>query len=366
VNASRSVAVISFLGILIGSLAACGGSSSSDPSSSTTLGPFSSTTLVSNGSVAAAHTDPNLQNGWGITFNPTGTFWVSDNTVQKSSLYDGNGVVQSLVVTIPAGSQGPASPTGIIFNTTSDFVISSGGNSSKAVFAWATEAGTIAAWSPKVLPTQAVTAFDDQAGGAIYKGLTAASANGQNFWYATDFHNGKVDVFNATFQKVQLDGQFVDPSLPSGFAPFGIQSIGNNIFVTFAKQNAAASAQVVGAGFGVLDEFDTSGHFIKQIVAAGGSLNAPWGMAQAPANFGSLSNDILVGNFGDGTIEAFDPNSGQDLGKLILTSGAPFTQMGLWGISFGNGVDNQPTNTLFYAAGPSKTTGVFGRIDLAS
>jgi uncharacterized protein (TIGR03118 family) len=364
-NAYKCAVVVAVSAALLGGLVACGGgSSNSSPAS--TAGPFASTTLVSDGSIPAAHTDSNLQNGWGVAFNPTGTFWVSDNTVQKSSLYDGNGVVQSLVVTIPAGSQGPASPTGIIFNSTSDFVISSGGNSSAAVFAWATEAGTIAAWSPKVLPTQAVTVFDDQAGGANYKGLTAASVNGENFWYATDFHNGTVDVFNATFQKVQLDGRFMDPNLPTGFAPFGIQSIGNEIFVTFAKQDATASAQVVGLGLGILDEFDTSGHFIKQIVGVGGSLNAPWGMAQAPANFGPLSNDMLVGNFGDGTIEAFDPNTGRDLGKLVLTNGTPFTQMGLWGISFGNGVDNQPTNTLFFAAGPSKTTGVFGRIDLSN
>jgi uncharacterized protein (TIGR03118 family) len=364
-NAYKWAAGLAVSGTLLSALAACGGGSnnSSPPS---TAGSFASTTLVSDGSIAASHTDPNLQNGWGVAFNPTGTFWVSDNTVQKSSLYDGNAVVQSLVVTIPAGSQGPASPTGIIFNSTNDFVISSGGNSATAVFAWATEAGTVAAWSPKVLPTQAVTAFDDQAGGAIYKGLTAASANGANFWYATDFHNGKVDVFDASFQKVQLDGQFQDPNLAAGFGPFGIQAIGNDIFVTFAKQNATASAQVVGAGLGILDEFDTSGHFIKQIVGVGGTLNAPWGVAQAPANFGPLSNDMLVGNFGDGTIEAFDPNTGRDLGKLVLTDGTPFTQMGLWGISFGNGVDNQPTNTLFYAAGPSKTTGVFGRIDLSN
>jgi uncharacterized protein (TIGR03118 family) len=359
-NGLRSVFLVTMLGILVSSLTGCGGSTSTNTSS------FASTTLVSDGSTAAAHTDPNLQNGWGVAFNPTGTFWVSDNTTQKSSLYDGNGVVQSLVVTIPAGSQGPASPTGIIFNSTNDFVVSSGGNSSKAVFAWATEAGTIAAWSPKVLPTQAVTVYDDQAGGAIYKGLTATSANGNNYWYATDFHNNKVDVFNTTFQRVQLDGQFVDPTLPAGYAPFGIQSIGSDIFVTFAKQNATASAQVVGSGFGVLDEFDTSGHFIKQIVSVGGTLNAPWGMAQAPANFGHLSTDILVGNFGDGTIEVFDPNSDRDLGKLSIKDSAPFTQMGLWGISFGNGVDNQPSNTLFYAAGPSKTTGVFGRIDLSN
>jgi len=312
---------------------------------------------------AALHTDPNLVNGWGVAFNPNGFVWVADNVSGKSTLYDGNGVVQSLVVTIPDGKNGPAGPTGIIFNSTTDFTISSGGNSSSAVFVWATDAGTIAAWSPKVLPTQAVTAFDDGSAGANYKGLTAAAVNGQNLLYAADFHNGKIDVFNTAFTKVQLDGQFKDPTLPAGFAPFGIQTIGNSIFVTYAKQNAAAVAQVVGAGFGILDQFDTSGHFIKQFVGVGGVLNAPWGVAQAPANFGPLSNQLLVGNFGDGTIEAFDPTSGHDLGKLVLSDGKPFTQAGLWGISFGNDTNNQPKNTLFFAAGPSKPTGVFGRID---
>lgn len=362
----RPLFAISLAGVLATGLAACGGGNDSPAPPAPPPSPFTSTALVSDGSTAAAHTDPNLQNGWGVAFNPKGTFWVSDNTTHKSTLYDGNGVVQSLVVTIPDGKNGPAGPTGIIFNSTTDFTISSGGNSSSAVFVWATDAGTIAAWSPKVLPTQAVTAFDDGSAGANYKGLTAAAVNGQNLLYAADFHNGKIDVFNTAFTKVQLDGQFKDPTLPAGFAPFGIQAIGNNIFVTYAKQNATASAQVVGAGLGVLDEFDLSGHFVKQFAGMGGVLNAPWGLAQAPANFGTLSNDLLVGNFGDGTIEAFDPNSAKDLGKLTLHDGQPFTQHGLWGISFGNDVDNQPKNTLFYAAGPSKTTGVFGRIDAAA
>jgi uncharacterized protein (TIGR03118 family) len=362
-KASRSVIAIALAGLLAGGLTACGGGDDHPPPPAS---PFVSTNLVSDGSIQAAHTDPNLQNGWGIAFNLNGVFWVSDNTTHKSTLYDGNGVVQSLVVTIPDGKNGPAGPTGIIFNSTSGFVISSGGNSSSAAFVWCTDAGTIAAWSPKVLPTQAVTAFDDAAGGAIYRGLTAATLNGQNLLYAADFHNAKVDVFNATFQKVQLDGQFKDPNLPAGFAPFGIQVIGNNIFVTYAKQNATASAQVVGAGLGVLDEFDLSGHLVKQFVGAGGVLNAPWGVALAPANFGPSSNDLLVANFGDGTIETFDPNTGKDLGKLTLHDGHAFTQPGLWGISFGNDVDNQPKSTLFYAAGPSKTTGVFGRIDASA
>jgi uncharacterized protein (TIGR03118 family) len=365
-KAYRSVIAIALAGVLASGIAACGGGGGDDPPPPP-ASPFTSTNLVSSdASIQAAHTDPNLQNGWGVAFNPKGTFWVSDNTTHKSTLYDGNGVVQSLVVSIPDGKNGPAGPTGIIFNSTSDFVISSGGNSSSAVFVWCTDAGTIAAWSPKVLPTEAVTAFDDASGGAVYRGLTAATLNGQNLLYAADFHNAKIDVFDASFQKVQLDGQFKDPTVPAGFAPFGIQVIGNNIFVTYAKQNATAVAQVVGAGLGVLDEFDLSGHLIRHFVSAGGVLNAPWGVALAPANFGPLSNELLVGNFGDGTIEVFDPNTAKDLGKLTLHDGQPFAQRGLWGISFGNDVDNQPKNTLFYAAGPSKTSGVFGRIDASA
>ncbi|TCK35107.1 uncharacterized protein (TIGR03118 family) [Paraburkholderia sp. BL8N3] len=355
----RTVTAIALAAVTLTGLAACGGGDDDSPPST----PFKATTLVSDGSVAAPHTDPNLQNGWGVALSAKSTFWVSDNNAHKATLYDGNGVVQPLVVTIPDGTNGPSGPTGIISNATTDFVISASGKSSSAAFIWATDAGTIAAWSPNVLPTEAVTAFDDAAGGAVYRGLTAATVNGQNMLYAADFHNAKVDVFNASFQKVQLDGQFKDPTLPAGFAPFGIQTIGNSIFVTYAKQNAAAVAQVVGAGFGILDQFDTSGHFIKQFVGVGGVLNAPWGVAQAPANFGPLSNQLLVGNFGDGTIEAFDPTSGHDLGKLVLSDGKPFTQAGLWGISFGNDTNNQPKNTLFFAAGPSKPTGVFGRID---
>ncbi|CAB3772434.1 TIGR03118 family protein [Paraburkholderia humisilvae] len=343
-------------------LAACGGSD--DPPSHQTT--FNETLLDSDGSIVATKADADLQNGWGVAFNPTATMWVSDNNTHKSSLFDGNGNIQSLVVSIPDGTVGPAGPTGIIFNPTTDFVISSNGASSNAVFIWATDAGTIAAWSPKVLPTTAVTAFDDAVnnGGANYKGITMVNIGGQNRLYATDFHNAKVDMFDAQFNKIApAAGQFVDPNLPPNFAPFGIQHIGNNVFVTYAHQNAAKAAQVVGDGLGILDEFDLNGTFVRRIVNNGGVLNAPWGIVLAPANFGPLSNMLLVGNFGSGFIEVFNPTTGQDMGKLPLGNGQPFQQAGLWGLSFGNDVDNQPSNTLFFAAGPSKTTGVFGRID---
>jgi uncharacterized protein (TIGR03118 family) len=345
-------------------LAACGGSDHNN-SSSAMNAEFKSTILVSDGSVSAPNIDPNLKNGWGIAFNPTGPMWVSDNDTKKSTLYDGNGVVQSLVVTIPPNAAGQAAgPTGIQFNTTTDFPISAnGGTPANAVFMWATDAGTIAAWSPKVLPTQAVTVHDDGTGGAVYKGLALGTNAGENLLYATDFHNKKIDVFNTSFTKVQLAGSFNDPGLPAGFSPFGIAIIGGTVYVTYAVLGPDGHTQVNGPGNGVVDSFDTAGNFIKRI-ATGNTLNSPWGVVIAPANFGSVSNDLLVGNFGEGTIDAFNPSSGAFVGALTQTDGSTFKQPGIWGLSFGNNFVSQPLNTLFFAAGPSPTSGVYGRLDL--
>jgi uncharacterized protein (TIGR03118 family) len=348
-------------------IAACGGNSHNNNNNNAMTTPqFKSTILVSDGSVAAPNTDANLKNGWGITFNPTGVMWVSDNDTKKASLFDGNGVVQSLVVTIPPNAAGQlAGPTGIQFNSTTDFPISAnGGAPSNAVFMWATDAGTIAAWSPNVLATQAVTMHDDGAGGAVYKGLALGANAGENLLYATDFHNKKIDVFNTTFTKVQLPGNFTDPTLPAGFSPFGIAIINGTVYVTFAVLGPDGHTQVNGPGNGVVDAFDTAGNFVKRI-ATGNTLNSPWGVVIAPANFGSVSNDLLIGNFGDGTVDAFNPGTGAFVGALTQTDGTIFKQQGIWGLSFGNNFDSQPTNTLFFAAGPTPTSGVYGRLDLA-
>ncbi|QYD71993.1 TIGR03118 family protein [Paraburkholderia edwinii] len=185
-----------------------------------------------------------------------------------------------------------------------------------------------------------------------------------NFLYATDFHNNKIDVFDRTFTKVAMPGGFRDPSLPAGFAPFGIQAIGTRLFVTYAQQDPDAQDDVAGAGLGFVDVFDTEGNF-RQRFASGGPLNAPWGIAQAPSSFGPFSNAVLIGNFGDGMIHAFDQSSGLLMGTLNTANGAAFVQAGLWGIAFGNGLDNQPVNTLFFAAGPNdEANGVYGRIDV--
>lgn len=354
-------------GAAIATLVSCGGGSSSNTASNANLpvqSSFSVTALVSDGVVPAAHTDANLKNPWGVAFNPKGFAWVADNGTNVATLYDGNGVPQSLVVTIPNGKNGSASPTGIVFNGTQSFTVTANGKSGVAAFIFAGEGGTLTAWAPTVGPTTAFVMYDDGTGGAVYKGLALAAINGNPFLYATDFHNNKIDVFNTAFTKVSMPGAFVDPAIPAGFAPFGIQAIGSNLFVTYAMQDAAKHDDVAGAGLGMVDVYDTAGN-LKQHFATGGALNAPWGIAQAPGNFGSMSGAILIGNFGDGTINAFNAASGQSMGPLDGSNGSPIVEHGVWGIAFGNDLSNQPSNTLFFAAGPNdEADGVYGRIDL--
>jgi uncharacterized protein (TIGR03118 family) len=349
----------------LATLVSCGGSSSSNNPSPPVQSSFTATSLVSDGALPASHTDPNLKNPWGVAFNPKGFAWVADNGANVATLYDGNGVPQSLVVTIPNGKNGTASPTGIVFNGTQSFNVTQNGKSGIAAFIFAGEGGTITAWAPAVGPTNAFTMFDDGTGGAVYKGLALAANNGANFLYATDFHNNKIDVFDTNFAKVAMPGGFHDPAIPAGFAPFGIQAIGTDLFVTYAMQDPAKHDDVAGAGLGMVDVYDTAGN-LKQHFATGGALNAPWGIAQAPANFGSLSGAILIGNFGDGLIHAFNASTGQSMGSLNGATGSPIVHDGLWGLAFGNDLSNQPSTTLFFAAGPNdEADGVYGRIDLS-
>jgi len=351
-------------GPAIATLVSCGGSSSSNNSNPPIQSSFTVTALVSDGVVPAAHIDANLKNPWGVAFNPKGFVWVADNGTNVATLYDGNGLPQSLVVTIPDGKNGSASPTGIVFNGTQSFTVSENGKSGVAAFIFAGEGGTITAWAPAVGPTNAFVMYDDGTGGAVYKGLALVAMNGNNFLYATDFHNNKIDVFDTNFTKVAMPGAFTDPAMPVGFAPFGIQAIGSNLFVTYAMQDAVKHDDVAGAGLGMLDVYDTAGN-LKRRFATGGSLNAPWGIAQAPGNFGSMSGAILIGNFGNGTINAFNASSGQSMGPLTGPNGSPIVEHGVWGIAFGNDLSNQPSNTLFFAAGPNdEADGVYGRIDL--
>ena len=370
-------------------VSACGGSGyngGSPQSSPSTGGPASTytvTNLVSDGAVPAAHTDANLKNPWGVVFNGGGPLlapvWVANNGTNTSTLYDGNGAGVPLslpipnpllpfVFNIPAGQNGDAAPTGIVYNATSDFVVAGvvpvPPLTAAASFIFSGEAGTIAAWTTGDL-TNAMTVYDDGAGGAIYKGLANASNGTANFLYATDFHNNKVDVFDKDFKKVAAPGGFVDPSLPVGYAPFGIQAVANKIYVTYAQQKAPDNHdEVDGAGLGYVDLFDADGNMLQRVVS-GGPLNAPWGIALAPKDFGSFSDALLIGNFGDGLINAFNPANGAFLGSLSDASGKPIAFPGLWGICFGNDVMSQPHNTLFFAAGINdEADGLYGRIDL--
>ena len=353
-------------------LAACGGGGDSVPAPApgSSAQSFTATNLVSDVNASSkpystSNVDAHLVNAWGVAFNPNGFVWVANAGTSSSTLYDGNGVRQSLIVDIPAGAAGSASPTGIVFNGSSDFVVSQGGTSGASPFIFVGEAGTLSAWSPGVSLNASITVFDGAASGAVYKGLSLASSAGANFLFATDFHNARIDTFNASFVKVTTAGGLTDPTLPAGYAPFGIQAIGGQLYVSYAKQDATAHDNVDGAGLGLVDVFDTTGHFVKRLVDVGGRLNSPWGMAQAPANFGPFGNALLVGNFGDGRINAFDIGTGAALGALSQADGTPITITGLWGIAFGNGINSQPTSTLFFAGGPANEThGVYGRIDV--
>ena len=344
--------------LMIGVLGSCGGSSHVNRSVR-----YAATSLVSDGALAASHVDANLKNGWGIAFNPSGFVWVADNKTSVSTLYDGNGVPQSLVVAIPAGAGGDAAPTGIVFNTSNDFFVSQGGLSGKSAFIFVGEAGTLSAWSPTVNRTNAVTVVDTGAGGAVYKGLALASHAGASYLYAADFRQRRIDVYDGAFNRVNLPGAFIDPALPADYTPFNVAARGDRIYVTYAQFSAPNTDENVGAGLGIVSLFDSGGNFIGRLVT-GGKLNAPWGMAFAPADFPGFPSALLVGNFGDGMINAYDPDTGAFLGTLTGSGTAPLIMDGLWGIAFGNGLNNQPLTTLFFAAGPNdEANGVYGRID---
>ncbi|MDR5756215.1 TIGR03118 family protein [Caballeronia sp. LZ035] len=361
-NGLRSRVAVCATGLaMLTALASCGGSDDNMPAPTR----FKASIVVSDGAIAAPHTDPHLKNSWGVAFNPNGFVWVANNGSQTATLYDGNGVVQSLVVSIPATANGPANPTGIVFNKGPDLTLARAGKSGVAAFLFAGEGGSITAWAPAVDTTHAFTVVDSSASGAIYKGLALGTLpSGGHRLYATDFHNNRVDVFDGAFNRITAPGGFRDTQIPAGFAPFGIQAIGAKIFVTYAKQDGDAEDDVPGAGQGFVDVFDLDGN-LTQRFTANGPLNAPWGLAQAPGNFGTYSNTILVGNFGDGTINAFNPTTGAFVGQLMNTDGTPLVQRGLWGIAFGNNLSAQPSNTLFFAAGPNfEADGVYGRIDM--
>jgi uncharacterized protein (TIGR03118 family) len=324
--------------------------------------------LVSDGAVPADLVDPDLVNAWGLVAGPTTPWWVANNGTNTATLYNGStGAKVSLVVSIPGGA-----PTGLVFNGGTGFVVTSGGASAAARFIFASEAGIISGWNPGVPPpatsTTAVVAVDNSASGAVYKGLAIASTSTGDFLYATNFFAGTVEIFDSAFNPVHIAGAFVDPDLPNGYAPFGIRNLNGDIYVTYALQDAAKHDDVAGQGHGFVDVFDTAGTLLRR-GASKGVLNSPWGLALAPAGFGKFSNDLLVGNFGDGRINAFDvaqlTGNGefQHRGLLHSAGGAPIEIDGLWSLAFGNGGNAGPTTTLFFTAGPfDEQHGLFGSL----
>jgi uncharacterized protein (TIGR03118 family) len=327
---------------------------------------YKETDLVSDQAGQARRTDSNLVNSWGLALGPTSPIWVANNGTGTSTLYDAKGRPfpkgSPLVVSIPAApsnEEGPK-PTGIVFNGTTDFVITSGDASGPSLFIFAGEDGTISGWRPDVDATHAILVADRSANEAVYKGLAIVNDGTSNFLFVTDFHNNAVDVYDASFTYLR---SFTDPDIDAGYAPFGIASINGQVFVTFAKQLAPDNEDDdPGPGHGFVDVFDTGGALVTRF-ASMGTLDSPWAVVLAPANFGAASGDILVGNFGDGRINAFKPDGTVD-GQLMGKGGQPLTIDGLWGLAFGNGTKNGgKTNVLFFAAGPDdENHGLFGYI----
>jgi uncharacterized protein (TIGR03118 family) len=335
---------------------------------------YQQTNLVSDLPGVAKVQDTHLVNAWGIVHGPTTPFWISDNGTGFSTLYSGDGTPfppppgTPLVVTIPPPHNSPpgttAAPTGVVFNSTSGFVVSNGTTSGPALFIFATEDGTISGWSRNVDVHHAILKVDNstQSPSAVYKGLAMGSNATGTFLYATNFRAGRVDVFDSSFHQVSLAGSFTDPNLLPGYAPFGIANIGGDLYVTYALQNAEKHDDVAGPAHGFVDIYDTNGNLIRRLVTRG-RLNSPWGLAVAPSAFGRYSNDLLVGNFGDGHINVVDPATGEFLGQLRDAGNNPIIINGLWGLDFGNDQSAGPSTTLFFTAGlNNEANGLFGSL----
>ncbi len=305
---------------------------------------YSQTNLVSDGAVPAAHTDTNLKNPWGVSFGPSTPFWVSNQVTGNSTLYQGDGSPVPLIVTIPGGS-----PTGQVFNSTaSDFQLN---DNAKANFIFATLNGTIAGWNGGELSTAQQVA---SVSGATFTGLALGNNGSANFLYAANVLGG-ISVFDKNFNPVTLSGTFTDPNIPAGYTPYNIQNINGTLYVTYAK---------LGAGGGFVDTFDTNGKFLAR-VASNGPLNSPWGVALAPSGFGQFANDLLIGNLGDGRINAYNPTTFASLGQLTLNNGTVFSEPGLWSLSFGNQGAGFNSNTLYFTAGiNNEQDGLFGAISV--
>jgi len=322
--------------------------------------------LVSDLPGIADHQDLNLVNPWGLALSATSPFWAADNGTGVSTLYDGTGAPRPLVVVTPPAAGGTeASPTGIVFNGGNGFELAP---NRPARFIFASEQGVISAWNPMVNATEAIRKVDNSAADAVYKGLAIANNGTGDFLYATDFAGGKIDVFDSNFNAATLSGSFTDPGILAGFSPFNIQALGDKLYVTYALKEAGGDDDVAGPGNGFVDVFDLNGNMLQRLISQG-ALNSPWGLEIAPEDFGPFEGKLLVGNFGDGKINVYDPVTGALVDTLKDTSDNPLQIEGLWALKVGNGSGGGDDDDIYFTAGISgggavEDHGLFGEISL--
>lgn len=328
--------------------------------------------------------DPSLQNSWGLISSPGSPWWISNNAGGTSTLYsaagnpvnlnagnpglNGTPVPQNGVLVPNAPSQkAPGSPTSVMFNgIATNFLLAP---TAPAIFMWVTEDGTVSGWNPGVNRLSAVIEVDnsqkpDAKNGAVYKGASIVEIDGKQFLLAANFRSGHIDIFDSSFHQVRLsEDAFEDNRIPRDFAPFNVQSIGDNIYVTYAKQDAPRHDPVGGEGFGFVDVFSREGRLVARL-EHGDYFNAPWGVVAAPQDFGEFSNTILVGQFRGSTIEAFNPVTGEHIGTVLNPNGSALKIDGLWALRFGHGnAESGAANTLYFTAGPdNETNGLFGTL----
>lgn len=339
---------------------------------------YTVTNLTSDGStITATNADANLTNGWGMARSSSSPWWISSNGQGKATLYDGTGLAKSLVVTVPAiDGTSKGSPTGQIYNGTQDFQVAAG---KPAVFLFCTEDGTISGWNGGVSPSAVIMVKNPA---AVYKGMTTAYINGAQYLYVANFASGQIEVYDGTFKPVTMQSQAFQLTQPtydswgpfewwnasggltptSSMVPYNVQNIGGTLIIAFAMPDSAKHDSVSGAAMGAVAGFTPAGTMVKRF-AHGDYLNTPWGITQAPADFGAYSHSLLVGQFGSGQIVAFNIVTGEVQGVLSNSSNAVLVIDGLWGLGFGNGTAAGPANTLYFSAGPVKETGgLFGSI----
>jgi uncharacterized protein (TIGR03118 family) len=326
---------------------------------------YKKTDLVSD-LAGAMFQDANLVNPWGLSRSSGSPWWAADNGTGRSTLYDGAGNAQALVVTIPPAEGGTTGvPTGTVFNGTTDFKLPNG---NPARFLFVAEDGTISGWNGGAQAIVVSTEKD-----AVYKGAAIATRDGAHYLYVANFSERRIDVFDATFQRVRSGhgghaerDAFKDERLPRGFSPFNVQNIGGSLYVAFAKVDAEGTDEVAGAGLGYVDVFSPSGKLLRRL-EHGPWLNAPWGLALAPGDFGAFSHNLLVGQFGSGEIAVYDVSSGRFVGTMQDPTGAVLSIDGLWALSFGNGATAGPLNTLYFTAGINdEANGLFGSLTSVS